>query len=266
MYSDVVDLRGFYASRLGQVARRALRRQVREIWPDVRGQSVLGLGYATPLLRPFLGEADRVMAGMPARQGVVAWPSEGPNRTFLSEDTDLPFPDLSIDRVLVVHGLEASDHLQGLLQEVWRVLAGQGRVLCVVPNRTGLWARFETTPFGHGHPFTAGQLSRLLRTNHFAPELTARALYLPPWKSRMMLRSAEAWEKLGARWFEGLSGVVMVEATKQVYRIQPAAQRQRRMRPVLLPSPIQAPVAGRLAVPGGQTSSRSISRIAISKL
>ena len=48
MWQDVVDLRDFYETQLGQMARRMIRRGVRALWPDVRGQRVLGLGYATP--------------------------------------------------------------------------------------------------------------------------------------------------------------------------------------------------------------------------
>ena len=53
MWTDAVDLRDFYATTLGQVARRMIRRRIRPVWPDVTGLSVLGLGYATPFLQPF---------------------------------------------------------------------------------------------------------------------------------------------------------------------------------------------------------------------
>ena len=76
MWSDVVDLRDFYESRLGQVARRLLRRRIRQTWPDLRGETVLGLGYASPFMRQFIGEAGRVIALMPAQQGVLHWPPE----------------------------------------------------------------------------------------------------------------------------------------------------------------------------------------------
>ncbi len=53
MFADVVDLREFYMTRLGQVARRMLGRRIRMMWPDLTGSRLLGLGYATPYLRPF---------------------------------------------------------------------------------------------------------------------------------------------------------------------------------------------------------------------
>jgi SAM-dependent methyltransferase len=235
MNADVVDLRDFYAGRLGQVAMRMIRRRVRLIWPDVAGMRVLGLGYASPYLRPFLAEAERVGAMMPASQGVLPWPPEGPFRVALAEEGELPLGDYSIDRVLLIHSVEFSEQLRPLLKEVWRVLAGGGRVLAVVPNRRGIWARIDGTPFGQGQPYTQGQLSRLLREEGFTPESTAAALFVPPTRSRMMLRSATAWEQIGERWFTAFAGVTMVEATKQIYA-KPAAQSRRlRTRAVYIP-------------------------------
>ena len=212
MSTDVIDLRDFYESSLGQATRRVIRRHVREIWPDLRGQRLLGLGYATPYLRPFLGEAERVIALMPAGQGVLHWPPEGPNTAALAEEAELPLPDVSVDRVLLVHSLEHSEQLRPFLRDIWRVLVGSGRLLIVVPNRRGLWARLDRTPFGHGHPYTANQLSRLLRDNLFTPLAARRALFVPPFASRLWLTSAGAWERIGARWSPRFGGVVIVEA------------------------------------------------------
>ncbi|MBI3452229.1 MAG: methyltransferase domain-containing protein [Rhodospirillales bacterium] len=217
MWTDVVDLRDFYASSLGQAARRIIRRRLRAMWPDLSGQCVLGLGYATPYLRPFAAEAGRVIAMMPGAQGVLHWPYEGPNAAALVEEAELPLPDMSVDRVLLVHAIEHAEQLRPFLREIWRVLAGNGRLIVVAPNRRGIWARLDRTPFGHGHPYTTGQLSRLLRDNLFTPLETSTALYTPPFASRLWLTSAGAWERAGARWFPRFAGVVMVEASKTLY-------------------------------------------------
>jgi SAM-dependent methyltransferase len=219
MYRDVVDLREFYQTSLGQVALRILRRRIREFWPDLAGQTLLGIGYATPYLRPFLGETERAVALMPATQGVIFWPAEGRGLVTLSEESSLPFDDLSFDRVLVVHGLESTEKGRQMLREIWRVLAGGGRLLIVAANRSGLWSRTDRTPFGHGIPYTTGQLNSLLRDNLFVPERSARALYMPPVRSRFLLGTAPAWEKLGERWLSNFAGVTMVEATKQIYAL-----------------------------------------------
>jgi SAM-dependent methyltransferase len=237
MYSDVVDLRDFYATSLGQVARRMIRRRVRMLWPNVAGMRVLGLGYAAPYLRSFKDEAERVLTLMPAAQGVLPWPPEGPNVVALADEGELPLADYSVDRVLMVHALEVSEQVRPLLKEIWRVLAGGGRALIIVPNRRGIWARTDRTPFGHGRPYTPGQLSRLLREEMFTPVQTASALFIPPVSSRMMLRSAPAWEKVGERWFARFAGVAAVEATKQIYAARPTPARAARRRTALAPVP-----------------------------
>ena len=77
MSLDVVDLRNFYAQRLGTVARRFVSRGIRARWTDTRAQRVAGIGYATPYLGLFREEAERCLAFMPAAQGVVKWPRPG---------------------------------------------------------------------------------------------------------------------------------------------------------------------------------------------
>ena len=221
MWQDIIDLNAFYASPLGSVARRIIRRRIRALWPNLRGQSVLGLGFATPYLRPFRGEAERVIGIMPATLGVMAWPADEARLVSLADETELPLPDGSINRVLLVHAVESSEQLRPMLREIWRVLDGGGRLLVVVPNRRGIWARFERTPFGNGHPFSPGQLSRLLHDCLFSPLTTQTALYMPPIKSRMMLKAAGAWERVGERWGLPFAGVVIIEASKQVYSANP---------------------------------------------
>lgn len=194
-----------------------IRRRLRELWPDASGQRVLGLGFATPYLSMFRGEAERVLAAMPAGQGVLHWPLNERGLTMLTDETDLPLPDLSIDRVIIIHALECAEQVRPMLREIWRVLADSGRVIIVVPNRRGLWARFESTPFGNGRPYSRRQLARLLRDNMFVPMETSRALFVPPVDYRLLQGSAAAWERVGSRLFPAAGGVIITEATKQMY-------------------------------------------------
>ena len=231
MWLDVSELIRFYQTPLGQVARRLIRRRIRAVWPDLSGRSVLAVGFGAPYLRPFLGEAERVVALMPAGQGASQWPVEGPCHVALGDESELPFPDTSFDRVLLVHAFEFSEQLRPMLREAWRVLAGGGRLLVVAPNRRGLWSRLERTPFGHGHTFSQHQLDRVLRDCLFLPTRATSALYLPPTRRRFWLRFATAWEGLGERWTLPFAGVLVTEAEKQVYaatalRVQASARRR----------------------------------------
>lgn len=228
MRTDVVDLRDFYASNLGGVARRMIRRQIKTVWPSTKGARVLGLGFSTPYLHSFFEESERVIAAMPSRQGVIQWPSSGPGLTTLVDETDLPFEDLTFDRVLLAHELEQTESLRPMLREIWRVMAGDGRLLVVAPNRRGVWARLERTPFGHGRPYSRRQLSNQLRDAMFTPMSSETALYMPPIKSSVLLSAAPAMERIGKKTFRQFGGVLLMEATKQIYASSGSKQKVRR--------------------------------------
>jgi SAM-dependent methyltransferase len=227
---DIVDLREFYGGPLGAATRRLVGDHLRSRFKGTRGASVLGLGYALPYLDGWSEEAERVVAFMPARQGVARWPQQGLGRAALVDDTDLPLSDASIDIALVVHELELTEP-QAMLRELWRVMAPQGRIIFVVPNRRGMWARFDSTPFGHGRPYSRQQLSRMLRDQLFSPVQWGNALFVPPFDWRFLVRSAPAWERVGLRLSPGFAGVLMVEATKEVYALSSAKRQRKFSRP-----------------------------------
>jgi SAM-dependent methyltransferase len=236
MSIDVVDLRAFYSQRLGTVARYFVGRGIRNLWSDTQGLRLVGIGYAGPYLGLFRDEAERCLAFMPAAQGVVKWPTVRPTLSALVDDLELPLPDASVDRVLLVHALEMSQNPTALLREVWRVLASGGQLLAVVPNRRGLWARMDTTPFGHGRPYSRSQIMSLMRDAWFTPVSWSEALYVPPIQRGWFLRSAVAWERVGATLSAPFAGVHIVDATKQVYRAIPARREKRVLVPALKPA------------------------------
>ena len=204
----------------------------------------MGLGYATPYLEDLTAEAERNLAFMLARQGVIHWPDAGPVRSALVDEFDLPLLESTVDVALVIHGLELTDAPDQMLQEVWRVLAPQGRLLLVVPNRRGLWASFDISPFGYGQPFSRPQLSGLLRESRFATVSWSQALFLPPFSRALFLSWAKALESVGNRLMPGVSGVVIVEAVKQVYAVS-SGKRLRRLSPRFVPALTPLPVGRR---------------------
>jgi SAM-dependent methyltransferase len=218
MHLDVLDLRNFYyRTQLGRVAQRAIRDQVVRLWPPQAGATVAGFGFAVPLLRPYLAEARRVVGLMPGPQGVMPWPAGMENVSVLCEDTAWPLPTGLVDRLVLMHGLKTSENPSAVLEEAGRVLAPGGRALIIVPNRSGLWARSDVTPFGFGRPYSVAQLEAQLRRHGFSPERSQSVLFAPPASTPFWLRTADFWESIGRKipWLVG--GVLMVEASKQVY-------------------------------------------------
>lgn len=250
MHLDVQDLRNFYYRRaLGRAAQASLRKRVLQLWPEAKGQTVVGFGFAAPLLRPYLRDARRVVALMPGPQGVMPWPQNQPNVSVLCEETFWPLETGHVDRLIVLHGLETSEHPSFLLEEAWRVLGPGGKVLFIVPNRAGLWARRDATPFGFGRPYSPLQLETQLNKHQFLPERQLGALYQVPSESRVWMKSAGLFEKIGQHMPAMIAGgAFLLEASKRVYPPKGKIQRapERRTIPVL--EGIAKPVAGRRAV------------------
>ena len=216
MYQDVSELSDFYARPLGQIARRVLGRRIRAQWPNVRGLTLMGLGFATPYLATFRSEVLRVGALMPASQGALIWPSNGNTLSALVEEDRLPLADNSVDRLLAVHYLETAERVRPMLREIWRVLAPDGRLLMIVPNRRSMWSQSDATPFGHGRPYSRSQLDKILADALFTPIDWTYALHMPPFERKFILRSASSFERLGARVTPTFGGVILVEAKKEI--------------------------------------------------
>ncbi len=258
MYQDVADLNAFYHAPLGQVARRLMLARFRALWPDITGARLMGLGYTTPYLRVFQEEAIRVTAFAPAAQGVIRWPQDGMAQVCLTDEDVLPLADESMNRILMVHALEHSEARSAMMREVWRVMAPGGRLLVAVANRRGIWSRADHTPFGHGSPFNETQIDRLLRDCMFTPLASEFALYVPPSQRGLSLWSAPAWERLGRQWGLPLPGVVLVEATKQIYGAIPARRRRSLRQRILIPAP--SPAAS-CVPPAGRARTRPVRKI-----
>jgi SAM-dependent methyltransferase len=237
MHSDIIDLRSFYSTTLGRMAERSISMGLSSVWDNLPNERLVGLGYTLPWLERFGSDAERVFSFMPGTQGAVRWPPVGKSATALVFDEELPLVDASIDRMLLVHSLEHAESPRETLKEIWRVLSPAGRVVIVVPNRRGVWARFEHTPFGTGRPFSRGQLNELLRETNFTPSGWSDALYFPPSRRRFMMRFHPLMERAGRRLWPIFSGVIVVEAQKRLYQGLPVTQRASRrvFIPVLTP-------------------------------
>jgi SAM-dependent methyltransferase len=251
MHLDVWQLRSFYyRTRLGRAARQAVRQQVLALWPEAAARTVVGFGFATPVLRPYLAEARRVVALMPAAQGVMPWPEPSANIAVLANDAAWPLDTGMADRLLVLHGLETCDRPGALLDECWRVLGPGGRALFIVPNRSGLWARGDRTPFGFGRPYSLSQLETQLQKHRFTPERHLAALFFPPSERRFWLRAGRVWESVGRQLSGSMAGgVLLVEASKQVFAPRPPGVRVETRRPLPVLDGIGAPAPGTRAAP-----------------
>jgi len=216
-HHNAYQFRDFYRSLNGRIVRRLIRERILKLWPDIKGLKVMGGGYAVPYLRCFEDGAERCLAVMFSGQGVHHWPEDAANLTCLCDEAGLPFETNSLDRIILVHALEFSGLVTPAFEEFWRVLKSNGRLLIIVPNRMGLWCRADWSPFVHGRPYSTKQVNDFLRNHLFVPERAEKGLFIPPFETNFLLRSAGWWESVGEKICPGMGGLLFVEASKQIY-------------------------------------------------
>ena len=243
MSVDVVDLREFYATPLGRQAAASIIAAMRRNGGLPSDIDIMGLGYPVPLFNALLDSKDRAIVLMPSRQGAVQWPLGAACRTALAEDDELPLATGSVQCVVVVHVLENTFDPIHVLDEIWRVLVPEGKLILIATNRRGLWTRFEHTPFGNGRPFSRGQLATLLRKTKLTPAQWDSCLNFPPLRIAWLLKLNPFIERIAGRVWPIFCGAHMVVATKRLYQGIPARARKARKVPV----PVLAPQGARIS-------------------
>ena len=224
MRLDVIELKEFYdGTELGQTTKELINKILDKKINTETDSLTVGFGFACPFLESKIKDNDdkNFLLLMPNEQGVVSWPNKSKSVTALVDEVSWPVNTSAADLILISHGLEVSDNQDLLLQEVLRVLKDSGKLVILVPNRTGFWARSDSTPFGYGKPYSISQLTALLRKNQFQIESITPSLYGFPAKKGYWLKSLLLWEKVGKKlnsFF--LGGLLVVEARKDVYAVK----------------------------------------------
>ncbi|MBG1233712.1 class I SAM-dependent methyltransferase [Aestuariivirga litoralis] len=230
---NIVDIAEFYSHPLGRVTQGVLAAKLKPAVVVPADQLVLGLGYASPYIQGH----ERALSFMMARAGVIHWPEQGKVRSALVDELDLPLGDNVVDVALLVHALEFAESAEELMEEVWRVLSPQGRLIVVVPNRRGFWSVSDASPFGQGQPFSTNQLMTLLKAAQFSLKRVDYSLIAPPWLGLPLMKGLEP---LGRTGIGRMGGVIVIEAVKQIHAYSTGKLVRRalpRLRPVLLPNP-----------------------------
>ena len=157
-----------------------------------------------------------------------------PERLALACDFDaLPFPNASLDLLVLPHALELARDPHQALREVERVLVPEGRVVISGFNPASLWGlrqragrvRQRWSGSGNGHKLylpSAGEfigywrLRDWLRLLGFEVEVGQFGCWRPPVKTQPWLERYEWMDRLGDRWWPVLGGVYFLVAVKRV--------------------------------------------------
>ena len=142
----------------------------------------------------------------------------------------LPFPDQSIDLVILPHTLDLSADPHATLREVVRVLVPEGKVIITGINPTSLWGllqrrvnfarRFgekaQFLPLGEGSLIGYWRLRDWLRLLNLSICSGCFGCYRPAFKKQKWLDKSKWMEAAGDRWWPILGATYQITAVKRI--------------------------------------------------
>lgn len=156
-----------------------------------------------------------------------------PRAVLVTDFSALPFPEASLDLVVLPHALEIHPDPHATLREVERVLVPEGRVVICGFNPASLWglSQYRThlyRRFGFGELYLPHdgefigyrRLRDWLRLLSFEVESGRFGCYCPAVRSQAWLDRCEWMDRAGARWWPILGAVYFVVAVKRVRRLR----------------------------------------------
>ncbi len=180
MWVDVDRLDAFYQTKLGGLVQFDVGQNVNQLLNVAKNNTVVGYGYTYPYMDLFGNATNSVVTLAPMAQGGRGCLLKDQNISCVSEELLMPLLDRSVDKLFICHSFEFVNNIPEFLKECYRVLADDGEILMVVPNRRGLWAHNANTPLGYGMPYTGAQLSEILTNHMFNPISVQYGLFTLP--------------------------------------------------------------------------------------
>ncbi len=259
MSDEIIDLHHWFESPPGRYLLGWEQERYDEAVADLFGYHALQLGM--PWLQGL--RANRIPhqwlaldGGFRALAGSPALPL--PRPALWTEPVALPFPENSLDLVLLPHTLELSCDPHAALREVARVLVPEGRVVISGFNATSFWGLRQRRArlyqrLGRGQLYLPDtgefigywRLRDWLRLLNFEVETANFGCYRPAVRTSQWLERFRWADALGARWWPILGAAYFVVAVKRVHgmRLLEPAWRTARQR-----AAASLPVANRDAV------------------
>ena len=215
-------------------------------WEQAQLDRVVADLFGFHALQLGLPELDALRSNrMPHRWLAPATALRTPRAVALHCDTDaLPFPERSLDLVVLPHTLELARDPHLTLAEVERVLVPEGRVVILGFNPASLWGLRQRLAAACASGWAAAarcscrrpgdfigywRLRDWLRLLSFEVEGGRFGGYRPPLASERWLARFAWMDRIGDRWWPVLGAVYMLVAVKRVrgMRLVGLARRER---------------------------------------
>lgn len=227
---DISDLKNFYRSAYGKVVYSEISKLLKEFLTPDNASKRLFIGFGVP----YVQQHDGLLL-MPAHMGIYAWPNQLDNCAALTYENQWPFADQEFDEIILLHGLEYSHNSNELIDESFRCLKAEGKLIVITPNRRGVWAHNDKTPLGFGQPYSLTQLVNMLNKKSFMIVNVKRALYKLPFEKICGRLFSTLFEAVAKRSLQKFSGLVGVVAIKQVYSVVTVKKQHRVLKELAVP-------------------------------
>jgi len=167
-----------------------------------------------------------------------------PPAELVADAHALPFPENTIDLVVMPHALEFTDDPHLMLREAYRVMRPEGQIVIAGFNPFSLYGakRYfgrEQAPPWNGNFIGLWRLKDWLSLLGFDVIGGRLDGYAPPFANEAWLKRFAFFEKAGDRWWPIAGGVYFLRATKKVAGmrvITPAWERRERRKKALAPA------------------------------
>ncbi len=196
----------------------------------------------------------------------------GAPASIITEFSALPFPENSLDLVVLPHSLELHPDPHMTLREVERVLVPEGRVIICGLNPASLWGLrqrrahlYRRMGFGDLYLPDAGEfigywrLRDWLRLLSFEVESGRFGCYRPSFNTDKWLGRFDWMDKAGARWWPIFGAVYFIEAVKRVRGMKLIGARWSATPSIATaPVPLANKLTGKLTSPSTQREHESV--------
>ncbi len=240
MRVSIKDFAKFYQSDLGKIVADLICEYTMTCWldkpqKDLSNEDILGYGFSPPIFSRLKINAARKINYVLQCELSDDEICLAQNDWVIGQETRTPFQDGQFEKILCTNGLEESENPIRTLRELWRILSPEGSLILVVPNRRGLWARSDNSPFGQGRPFSRTQLLKLVSDSLFEVKIARRILYAPPIEHPIINKVCNHFEKIGATLWPTFGGLLFFELKKRVL-IEPPTEKGRLFKHIQIPN------------------------------
>jgi len=234
------DLEGFYRSPSGRYLSNEIENCLSSIWAgsDLKQCHLLCVGFPPPGIMKTALSGQSFAVFSPGFLGPNKIDNKGLNISLVGDETHLPFPEGSYDRVLVFHALEYMEDPRSFIEEVWKILSPGGRVFLMTPNKKGAWKKTGLPNSELAKPYLFREVRSFLEQNGFTVGKNFGASYGLPVDFFGMVLFSGLLRRLSGGGAVGFPGFLIFEAEKRI------------ISKICRPSPAFRKVPGKRTVPG----------------